>query len=250
MIVRVIHMDKNQYFARGGLLTGAGSFVAAIPTLTTVPGPAAIATIFTFSGIGLGAIGVLLIVAPFIPRWHEEYPIVKRVGRGDLKRAYTFCGGFFGDDFSSFNSVKKWFRHNEKMFWMVEKHTHSGPARLSVVTGFFSILPLTQAGVKMLLEDQIDGTKFTTEHIEPNFDSPAAYYVGAIGSKGGKSKGVALGALIERMYVFLENYPAIVYTRPTTRDGLRIARQQQFEAVDGSGTEDLNKLYVREANIL
>ncbi|MEE9356675.1 MAG: hypothetical protein V3U75_13880 [Methylococcaceae bacterium] len=242
-------MYKKQYFERGGLLTGTGSFIAAIPALTRVPGPGTIATLFTYSGLGIGVIGVAMILIPFIPKWQENYPTVRRVGRNDLKRAYIFCGGVFGDNFSSFNSVKKWFRHNNKMFWLVEKVKHNGPVKVSVITGFFSVLPLTQEGVDMLLDGQIDGTHFTTKHIALNFNTPVAYYVGAIGSKGGKSKGVALGALTERMSAFLETYPAPIYARPTTRDGLRIARQY-FEAVDGSGTRDMNKLYVRETNVL
>ncbi len=243
-------MDKKQYLQRGGLLTGTGGFVAAVPTLTTVPGPTAIATFLTFSGIGIGVIGVMMVLIPFIPNWQENYPTIRRVGRNDLKQAYLFCGGFFGDDFSSFNAMKKWFHHNKQMFWIVEKTKRKGPVTVSVVTGFFSILPLTKEGVTMLLDGQIDGTSFTTKHIALNFDAPKAYYVGAIGSKGGKSKGVALGALLGLMTEFLEKHQASVYTRPTTRDGMRVARQQQFEAVDGSGTSDMNKLYIRESDDL
>jgi hypothetical protein len=169
-----------------------------------------------------------------------------RVTRNNLKNAYSFCNGVFGADFSSFNSAKKWFYHNKKMFFIVVKTKHKGPASYQVVTGIFSRFPLTDEGLNMLLGGQVEPTSFSLTHIAPDFTAPAAYYVGAIASKGGKSKGVALGALIERVRQFIEAVPVRVYTRPTTKDGLRAARQQGFEAVDGSGTKDMNKLYVRE----
>ena len=147
-------MDKEQYIGRGSLMTGTGGFVAAIPTLTALPEQFAIAAIIlTYSGlgIGIGVVGVMMVLVPFAPKWEDNYPIVRRVSRSDLKRAYSFCDGFFGDNFSSFNAVKKWFHHNKNMFWIIEKCKHKGPTSISVVTGFFSVLPLTKDAVTNLL---------------------------------------------------------------------------------------------------
>lgn len=239
-------MERRRYVEGGVGLTTIGGFVAGLPSFVSIPGPVVTAAVLTGGGVLLGAVGITIALLPFIPKWEEDDPTVRRVTRNDLKQAYAFCNGVFGENFSSFNSFKRWFSHNQKMFWVVEKTKHRGPARYQVITGFFSVLPLTKDGLDMLISSQLDTRAFSLSHIAQDFTSPAAYYIGAIASKGGKSKGVALGALIERTAQFVEAFPARIYTRPTTKDGLRSACHQGFEAIDGSGAGDLHKVYFRD----
>lgn len=236
-------MNKQRYFEKGGLLATIGAFVAAAPGLMTLSGPA---FIITYIGIGIGSLGVILVFIPFLPILVSQEPTIRRVKRNDLKAIYDFCGGIFGDNFSSFNSIKRWFQHNDKMFWIVEQIKQKGPVTVSKITGFYSIIPLTSSGVEALRSGQIDGRGFLIEHIAKNIETASAFYIGAIGSKGTRSKGAALGSLITNITHILENKPCHVYTRPTTRDGLRLARQRGFEAIDGTGTVDMNKLYLHD----
>lgn len=243
-------MDKRGYLERGGLFATLGAFISATPSLIALPGPAIIGSVVTVVGVGVGSVGILLVIFPYIPNLHSQEPTVRRVKRNNLKAAYAFCGGIFGDNFSSFNSVKRWFHHNDQMFWIVVREKQKGPMVITKITGFYSILPLTSQGVSVLCDGQIDGRGFLIEHIAKDHHNAAAFYIGAIGSKGHKSKGIALGSLITTMTQILEKNPCDVYTRPTTRDGLRLARQKGFEAVDGSGTADMNKLYIHDGRDL
>lgn len=241
-------MDNKRYFERGGLLASLGAFIGAVPQMAALPAPAIVASVVTYTGIGVGSLGLVLVLIPLLPVLTPQEPTARRVKRNDLKSMYAFCGGIFGDNFSSFNNVKRWFKQNEKMFWIVERVRQKGPITVSKITGFYSIIPLTNSGVEALHSGQIDGRGFFVEHIAKDNDTASAFYIGAIGSKGTRSKGIALGSLITNITQILDSKPRYVYTRPTTRDGLRLARQRGFEAVDGSGTADINKLYFHDGN--
>ncbi|MCM8600037.1 MAG: hypothetical protein NFW04_15500 [Candidatus Accumulibacter sp.] len=243
-------MERKKYFELGGLGATLGAFVSATPTLIAIPGPALIADAVKYFGIGIGTCGLLLVMIPFLPSLAFIEPTVRRAKRNDLRIAYEFCQGMFGDNFATYNSVKRWFNHNDKMFWIVEKVRKSAAATVSEIRGFYSILPLTQAGEKALLDGEIDGRGFLIDHIAKNVESSVALYVGVIASKGIRFRGAALGSLITNITSILERKSCRIYTRPTTSDGLRIAKQRGFEAVDGSGTEQLDKLYVHDGRDL
>lgn len=236
-------MDSRQFVNRGGILLGLGSFIASVPSLATIPGPAIFEKILISVGLGIGSTGIIFVIIPFIPKWEEELPTVRRVKRNDLKLAHSFCGRIFGDNFASFNSVKHWFNHNDKMFWMVERTKRIKGITIHEITGFYSILPLSSSGHDHLISGQLDGRKFTTEHLTSNFSEAKAYYIGGIASRGGKSKAVALGSLMTAVSELHERLPLPIYTRPTTKDGLRLAAKKGFEALDGSGAKDLDKIY-------
>lgn len=243
-------MEKKRYLELGGIGATLGAFVSTTPTLILLPGPALLTDAVKYLGIAIGTFGLLLVIIPFLPSIAFVEPTVRRAKRNDLKLAYEFCQGMFGDNFATYNSVKRWFSHNDKMFWIVEKVRKNAAATISEIRGFYSILPLSRAGEKALLDGEIDGRGFLIDHIAKDTESSVALYVGVIASKGIRFRGAALGSLITNLTSTLERKPCRIYTRPTTGDGLRIAKQRGFEAVDGSGTDHMNKLYVHDGRDL
>lgn len=239
-------MQRKQFFQSGGTLTGVGAFVAAVPTLITIPSGALIGSIITYVGVGLGGVGLLLFAIPFIPQWDEGDFVVRRVKRNDIKDAYAFCGGFFGDNFSSLNQVKEWFRHNDKMFWILETVKKKRTIKITEITGFYSILPLTDIGLTHVLSGQLDGRSFTTDHISENSDKASAFNIGVIASKGRREKHKAIGSLITAVTQLRDQRPVPLLTRPTTPEGLKLATRRGFVAIDGSGTRDMGKIYRHE----
>lgn len=242
-------MDRKKYFEIGLSLVGIGGFLASLPSWVKIPLITSASQTIQNIGTGIGLIGIIFCIVPFLPKIDMDFPKPRQVKRNDLNSAYSFCKKIFSGDFSSFNTSKRWFKKNKDMFWIVEQSIQRGPATVNEVRGFFSIIPLTYLGKEMLLEGDIDGSNFTKEHICATNESPAALYVGAVGAKGLRAKGVALGAITSEISNNLRNHNIEVYTTPRTKDGLRIAKKFGFEAVDGSGTKDLNKLYILEENL-
>ncbi|GEA11122.1 hypothetical protein [Alteromonas sp. KUL49] len=234
-------MDKKSYVQFGSSLIGIGGFMAGVPTALAIQ--SSFIVVVSIVGVSIGGVGIMLTVFPFIPRFDEPDLEVRRVKRNDLKGAYLYCGGIFGDNFSSYNQMKAWFHHNEKVFWILEEIKKKGAISLTKIIGFYSVLPLNKNGFEMVMNNQLDGRGFTVEHITKDFRSATALYVGVIASDGRKARHQSIASLLTTVQQLREAKDIPILTRPTTTEGLHLAKRRGFEAIDGSGTQDLDKVY-------
>lgn len=234
-------MKTRNCIRLGGSLIGIGSFMAGVPSALAIQSafvfPVAIA------GVSIGGIGILCIAFPFVPKFEEPNLEVRRVTRNDLRDSYNYCGGIFGDNFSSYNQMKAWFHHNEKMFWMLEETKRKGALSITKIIGFYSVLPLNARGLEMVMDNQLVGRGFTTEHLAKDFESASAFYVGVIASDGRRARHQSIASLLTTVQQLKDAKNLPILTRPTTKDGLHLAKRRGFEAIDGSGTKDLDKIY-------
>ena len=134
-------MRKKNYIRLGGSFIGIGSFMLGIPS--ALPLQSAIISLVATVGTSIGVTGILFIAAPFMPKIEDSKLVIRRLKRNDLRDVYNYCGGFFGDNFSSYNQMKAWFDHNEKMFWILEENRRKGKLNISKIVGFYwSLLDL------------------------------------------------------------------------------------------------------------
>jgi len=234
-------MNRKTYMQLGSSLIGIGSFMAGVPTALAIQGAFVIPV--AIAGVSIGGVGVILTAFPFIPKYEEPDLEVRRVKRNDLKDSYDYCGGIFGDNFSSFNQMKSWFHHNEKIFWILEEIKKKGSLSITKIIGFYSVLPLNKNGFDKVMNNQLDGRGFTTEHLTKDFKSSTALYVGVIASDGRKARYQSIASLLTTVQQLKDAKDIPVLTRPTTKQGLHLAKRRGFEAIDGSGARDLNKIY-------
>ena len=111
-------------------------------------------------------------------------------------------------------------------------------------TGVCSIAPMTNEARKLLEKEKLDGLRMTPEHLTKSKSSHACLYIGAVGAIGTRAKKhilIFLSGLIDNEF---ENGTEVIFTRPTTKDGLRTAKKFGFVPVkDDAGDNELNRLY-------
>lgn len=241
-------MRKERFLQNGAALATLGAFIFAIPPVLGISEPVFVIRLLNYFGLIIGVLGIILCLLPFIPNFEYADPNIKKVKRNELRDAYNYCEGIFGGDFSSYNQVKEWFRHSKNIFWIVEKVKKKSNITVSEIAGFFSILPLNNDGYNFVIQGKLDGRHLYTEHLSEDFESAVALYIGVIASKGRKEQGQAIASLMTSISKIQETNACPILTRPTTKDGLRLAKRRGFEAIDGSGTKDLNKIYQYEGD--
>lgn len=111
-------------------------------------------------------------------------------------------------------------------------------------TGICSIVPMTDKAKALLEAENLNGLTFTPEHISKPRQEHTCLYIGSVGAIGARAK--------KHILIFLEGVIDsefgkgidVVFTRPTTKNGLRIAKRFGFIPVmDDAGEDELNRLY-------
>lgn len=141
--------------------------------------------------------------------------------------------------------IKNVFNANKKVFKMVVEKRKLFGHEIKKYVGFYSILPMTGEARSLLEVEQIRGIDFDSNHIEPISGSCECIYLGAIGAHGTRAKAHAVGSLKEKIHLLFESETQIIFTRPTTKDGLRSAKNFGFVPVNENVREnELERLYV------
>ncbi len=111
-------------------------------------------------------------------------------------------------------------------------------------TGLFSALPMTKAARNLLEQEELHGLKFSDKHVVKEHRPYGCLYIGAVGALGPRAK--------KQIFIFLKGFihsefqkgVEIIFTRPTTKDGLRVAKVSCFTPVlDDVEAGELDRLY-------
>lgn len=197
-------------------------------------------------------VGILIMLAgliiAFLSCQLPERPIVhyefRRMRRKEMKTLVSFSKRFL-DQVPTVNQVKEIYTINPNTIWVAEREAEYPSGRVKTETvGFFSIIPLTAKAVQLLNADRLDAFHFTQEHISPPKQKPAGYYIGSIAAKGFKAKAEILGYVRGQVEGELRRATGVVFTRPVTRDGLRLAKNYGFQPVsENVGSNELGRIY-------
>lgn len=149
----------------------------------------------------------------------------------DLVR--TLATELFGPEVSSINRMKSWKKKHPRAVIAVCRRAESKAKRSQELVGYFCLVPLTESAEASLLSGDLKGSDIHDLHLAQ--DTARALYLGAIGAKGGiRAKAFTLGALNAELAKQGEARKAeIVYTRPVSDDGLRLAKRYGFTPVGG-----------------
>ena len=113
--------------------------------------------------------------------------------------------------------------------------------RLSVLA-FFSAIRLTASAAELFSRNALDGFRLDRTHIAGPKRKAEALYIGGLGAKGTRAKGWLVQHLRARIAQFFEEGGVVVFARPVTEDGLRIAKGMGFVPAV-SGSETLGNVY-------
>ena len=193
----------------------------------------------------LGLLFVGLLVHWLLIRMGDEVYINFRCAkRGELELLLPLYDELVGGERPSINQLKAVHRANENCFIFMERVRVRGVAKSAKVIGFCTVVPVNAEASELLEKNELNGLKFNKDHICSPSKKPKSVYVGSIGAKGAGAKGGVLNYVLGKLDDCADHGIKRVFTRPVTRDGLRIARKYGFEPVDPSVSPDeLRELY-------
>ena len=115
---------------------------------------------------------------------------------------------------------------------------------LDKATGVFSAAPVNKAARNLLEKEELHGLKFSDKHIIKEKRPYTCLYIGAVGAIGIRARRHLMDYLKEFIHVEFQKGVDVVFTRPTTKDGLRVAKAFGFTPVlDDVAPDELDRLY-------
>lgn len=200
-------------------------------------------------GFVLGIVGILLVVFPVERTQDAAYQIKDRLGIGerpyetkaakrrDLRAIHEFGERMFGTPVSDLNRAERWFDVNRHIFWLIVDTAIRGTREQQIV-GYYAVFPLDKAATDLLEFEQIDGRSFEPDHIIPFKPNrirrkPSCIYVGGVAGRNRKRiRHFVMGSLITHLKHEKAAGVRVVYTRPVTKDGLRLVKKYKFRPVN------------------
>lgn len=251
-------MDGTQYFKASFALTvrhwgavttaiGLALALAALKGTVVAPNwPSAIFSVGLWSSIGLlvwllVSFAAVAIISVFFAETTTEIRPIKRT---ELETLLPFYEQLIGAERPALNQIKALYNANKKAILILERRSQRGLATKSVVAGFCSILPVTKEAAGLMGKEQLNGLQMNKQHICTPRQEPYALYIGSIGGKGASAKAQILGYVLGQIDDAEKHGVRCVYTRPVTKDGLRLAKQYGFRSVAGKVSDgELNRIY-------
>jgi hypothetical protein len=244
-------IDKQRIAIGAGLIGVGGSLLSLGASeveekFRSLGLPTGLSSAGIYFGAFLLAMGVAFIVVSVeLPGRSIVRYEFRRIRRNELRPLLRFARRLLGQA-PSLNQVKDLYNTNPNAIWVAERvkeHSASGITSTKVV-GFFTIVPLTDKAMRLVEEERLDGLHFTSEHIAGPKQKPAALYLGSVAAKGFQARAEILAYVRGRIEDEVERGSGIVYTRPISRDGLRLATKYSFLPVaENSASNELGRIY-------
>jgi len=158
--------------------------------------------------------------------------ISKPASPNELKEIHEMGEDLFEGGVSSIKKMKEWHNVNPQIFHVIR---NMKKGRKSKIEGYFCVIPLKKEASDLLRKGEITGKDFTTNHIASPIKAPNAVYVGAVAAVGFKSRGASLHKLLQYIQNLRNKGTSDVFTRPVTRDGMRLCKKFGFECIESDG---------------
>lgn len=168
----------------------------------------------------------------------------RSIKRNELQELVPFFDRVVGGDRPSLNDLKQIFNANNDVFKVLEKVVKYSRKRRSELVGFCTIVPMKSEAEPLLATEQLNGLRMSAEHIAAPRKQVRVLYIGSIGAQGAKPRAAVLNYVLGVMDDAAKHGVRRVYTRPVTKDGLRVATKYGFEPVMGDVRPgELRRLY-------
>ena len=155
---------------------------------------------------------------------------VRSAGFEDLERVHQFITDNLGDTIAPLSHWYDRFQRNPSTTFLVERLEKTTDVETRELRGVFTAIPVTLEAKELLAKDEVNAVTFSRDHIAPPREKPGALYISVILGKDDVSKALVIRSLRNRL-----NAPSArrisVFTRPTTKDGLRLAKKFGFQPV-------------------
>lgn len=159
----------------------------------------------------------------------------------DIPRLHKFASSQLDVPISSIETMREWQLQTDPIYWQIFAIHRKGMEENRRLEGYFSVLPLRQQGCRQFWNEEIKAAKMPAQFIATNESERRGLYIGGIGATF-RARPAAVAHLERIVGDFLEREKLCVFTKPMTRDGLRLAIRYGFVPV-ARGEDKLGKVY-------
>lgn len=183
-------------------------------------------------GLFIIAALVLDLVRRFFEReaLEKQFEAVK-VRRGELEDAREFSLRFV-PEVPDAHQLERIFEASRGCVWFVNRCSLGFGLKRTERVGFFSLIRLTAAAIPLYEGNNLSSFQMDRTHIAGPKLKAKGLYVGGVGALGFRAKGWVVQYLRSRIDQFFEDGGEVVFTRPVTEDGKRLAVSLGFQPVD------------------
>jgi hypothetical protein len=243
----------------GAAISGVGAAVLALRSLPLIKNSTitvfgyALETITTYGGGILILLGLLVVVFSIVCKVYQGlctipiYPLLDYLHyqatpatEQELKSIYNMAYEFFEGDVSPLENMIAWQNHNPNIFWAIKKRNENE----GKIVGYFCVIPLKRKAAKLIQKEEITGAQFELDHITSKKykAKPYAIYIGAVAAKGLFARAASINHLDQFLRHLKMRKIINTYTRPVTKDGLRLAKKKGFKSVDNDNQNMMNRV--------
>jgi hypothetical protein len=230
-------------FTLGGAITGVFAFRDRVAVYLDLPAAAFDIGLLVGIVLTVASAAVWLLARLHLPLATLYYPAAVRPDQ--LQELYGFISGTL-DGVAPYEVFRAWYDKNPEVIRAVVRERAYPLLRKRRVVGFYSLFPVSREARDLLSRNILKGTALEPAHILPKGRKPAALYIGAIGAKGRRGREATLQFLMGQLASEVERRCSLVFTRPMTPDGLRLARKYGFREVEADTFDRSDTIYVRD----
>jgi len=232
-------MKKNEKLWTTGALAAVGSSLLALVSVNNqfsflIPSEyedgiwvflAILGSIFIISSALFWAVSRITI--PALMPIYECYP----ARRSEFSKIHQMGVEFLGEDISPLSKMHSWHNINRDIFRVLYRVKKSSSGKTKTFVGYYCITPITENGAHILEKNEIRGSAFLAEHIVKQNRKPYAIYIGGLCAKGLLARGNLRSVVYNEVRNHWAKRTKIIYTRPVTKDGLRLVADYNFYPV-------------------
>jgi pimeloyl-ACP methyl ester carboxylesterase len=149
----------------------------------------------------------------------ERHQCEPTVGE-ELGEIRAMAVNFFGEEVSSLALMREWIAVNQRSLWTLKRI-----GTLSRIVGYFCILPLLPEAERGISQKTLTGATIPGSLLASPGVPMRAVYIGGIAGVDATARAVAMEQLMVQLSNMADGQVINVYTRPITRDGLRVIEQ-------------------------
>lgn len=246
-------MNPRKYnLVIGGLVTAGGTLLSVVGVKDRIDRlyviPAYVYDIFLVAGLALLVLAVISLTISRInlQRGTQLQYVCSKVEDNQLEEVHTFCREILGDDIGTMERLREWHNKNPDILHVIYAQRQRRFKQIKTIVGFFSVFPVTTEAKQLLSRNALKGTEFNANHITARGRRPAAIYIGAVAGNGFKGREQTLMALMGFVTSLTERKTSLVFTRPISDDGLRLAKQYGFTPAIKASSKQEEGIFVRD----
>ncbi len=180
--------------------------------------------------VGLSCFVVALIIDRLLPAPKGGGFYCRHAQRNDISHVHDLATKLIGPSVSPVQDIRKYHEIDKKFIWLVRKKKQSVTGwTTELPVGYFIVYRISSSGETAIKNGAFNGASPDSSHLSRPGQRCSAIYIGAIAAKW-SARGHTSGALEHNISTDARYKGAQwVYTRPVTRDGLRLVRMHYFE---------------------